>query len=383
MSMELENENNALKDKIIGNSLSTEKTSDTIIGDNLSDKNTLKAYISKINPKFFENYDLDEYIGSGSSGYVYKGNYKRNNYKKPVAIKFLIKKKKKESKTDKNSQLAQEISIAKKLHHKNVIETYGYYMKENLNCIVIEYAKYGDMEYFLKKLLKRKVLSETLLNYITKQILEGLKYIHRCKIAHLDIKPTNILLDSNLDVKITDFSVSCSYANFHPYDLVKFPCVGTRKYMSPEINTKAQIKIKENEKFDLYSLGVTIYYLFYGEYPYNNGQDNTNKEENSSQKKEKLIFPEKRKMSKLFKDFLTKILDKDYTKRLNIREALNHPWIQGSKYIMDEKENMCCSENFLISLVTDNIFKFNEYIKEENIAENLRFSPIFSSLNSI
>ena len=153
--------------------------------------------------------------------------------------------------------------------------------------------------------------------------------------------------------------------------------------MSPEVNTKAQIKIKENEKFDLYSLGVTIYYLFYGEYPYNNGQDNTNKEENSSHKKEKLIFPEKRKMSKLFKDFLTKILDKDYTKRLNIREALNHPWIQGSKYIMDEKENMCCSENFLISLVTDNIFKFNEYIKEENIAENLRFSPIFSSLNSI
>ena len=83
-------------------------------------------------------------------------------------------------------------------------------------------------------------------------------------------------------------------------------------------------------------------------------------------KSETLEFPEERKVSELLKDFLRGILEKDYTKRFNIKKALNHPWIKGADIIFDEKEKSFCHENFLINLITDNIPKFNDYITRKD-----------------
>ena len=135
--------------------------------------------------------------------------------------------------------------------------------------------------------------------------------------------------------------------------------------MAPEILSKEHMKIKETEKIDIYSFGVSLYYLFYGEYPYKlkevKGKDYNNIL--NKIKDEELTFPEKRKISNLFKDFFEKTLEKDYKKRLSIKQALDHPWIKGSQIIFDEKENTYCQESFLIRLITDNIPKFNEYIR--------------------
>ena len=134
---------------------------------------------------------------------------------------------------------------------------------------------------------------------------------------------------------------------------------------NPEIIAKANMKIKEAEKIDIYSLGVTLYCLFYGKHPYNLHEVPGKDYEKILQQihKEKLEFPKERKISNLFKDFLEKTLEKDYRKRIGIREALDHPWIKASKAIFDEKENLGCLENFLIKLITDNIANFNELIK--------------------
>ena len=356
------------------NSSTQETTSKTSFNEN--DKTNIfifRPFINNLAPDFKDNFELLEYMNSGSVGVVYKGLYKKT--KKNVAIKFMINQKqkyKKEGKEKENEFLknenlnySQEIALSRKLHHKNTIEIYAYYKNPNIEYSVLEFAKHGDIEYFLKYLLKRNVLSETALNYFGKQILESLNYLHRCKIVHLDIKPGNILIDSNLIIKIIDFSVSCSYASFHPEDLVKFPFVGTGKFICPEIIDKTHMKIKEAEKIDIYSFGVTLFYLFYGEYPYKL-KDVKSKDYNSILnhiKNENLIFPTGRKISNKFKDFLQKSLEKDYTKRLNIKEALNHPWMKGSQIIFDEKENTSCLENFLIQIITDNIKKFNDYIK--------------------
>lgn len=334
--------------------------------DDYSNKENLLFYLKEKTPSFFDKFELCEYLNSGSAGVVYRGVYK-GLMKKQVALKFLINKKRKEKleKLKNKENQNQEIAISRKLHNKNITEIFAYFKNENVSFSVLEYGKHGDIEYFLKHLLKRNVLSETASNYFSKQILEGLKYIHRNKIVHMDIKPGNILIDSNLDCKITDFSISCSYNIFSPEDCVKFPFCGTAKFMAPEILSKAHMKIKDTEKIDVYSFGVTLYYLFYGDYPYNlkevKGKDYDGILNHI--KETKLIFPEERKSSELFKDFLKKILEKDYTKRLTIKQCLDHPWIKASQIIFDEKEKINSQENFLISLITDNFQKFNEYLK--------------------
>ena len=343
------------------------QTNQQIEEGNFKTKEELKVFMEQNYPQFFENFELSEYIASGSSGNVFKGIYKQN--KKQVAIKVLKNRYNKEKKDKEKilSRIKQEMDISSKLHNINIMETYAYINKnENCNFCVLEYGKNGDLENFMRHLLKRMIISETAVNYFGKQILEGLEYLHkRCKIVHMDIKPGNILIDAGLSAKIADFSVSCSYAHFEPENLVKFPFVGTGKFMPPEIIEKANMKIKESEKIDIYSLGVTLYCLFYGMYPYKlhevKGKDYEKILEKI--KNEKLEFPEGRKISSLFKDFLIKTLEKDYSKRINLREALNHPWIKASKAIFDEKENLGCLENFLIKLITDGIANFNELIK--------------------
>ena len=343
------------------------QTNQQIEEGNFKTKEELKVFMEQNYPQFFENFELSEYIASGSSGNVFKGIYKQN--KKQVAIKVLKNRYNKEKKDKEKilSRIKQEMDISSKLHNINIMETYAYINgDENCNFCVLEYGKNGDLENFMRHLLKRMIISETAVNYFGKQILEGLEYLHkRCKIVHMDIKPGNILIDAGLSAKIADFSVSCSYAHFEPENLVKFPFVGTGKFMPPEIIEKANMKIKESEKIDIYSLGVTLYCLFYGMYPYKlhevKGKDYDKILEKI--KNEKLEFPEGRKISSLFKDFLIKTLEKDYSKRINLREALNHPWIKASKAIFDEKENLGCLENFLIKLITDGIANFNELIK--------------------
>ena len=330
-------------------------------------KNNVDNFLKENYPEFFDSFELSNYINSGSEGYVYKGFFKSN--KRPVAIKFVKMKynKNKANKENLNNRMVQEMNISKKLHNINVMETYAHVkINDDYTFCVLEYGKNGDLENFLKILLKRNIMSETAINYFSRQILEGLYYLHKkCKIVHMDIKPGNILIDSSLCVKIADFSVSCSYGHFEPDNLVKFPFVGTGKFMPPEILGHDNMKIKDAEKIDIYSLGSSLYYLFYGTHPYHLYEVQGKDYENILKKikNDNLEFPKERKISISFKDFLSKCLEKDYKKRINLREALNHPWIKASQAIIDEKENLGCLENFLIKIITDDIANFNILIK--------------------
>ena len=278
-----------------------------------TDKESLEKYLKQNYPAFYENFELSEYLSRGSVGQVYKGLYKAN--KRQVAIKIIKNRFGKNSKDKEkiNSRMLQEMNISTKLHNINVMETYVHSkINDDYNFCVLEYGKNGDLEFFVRNLLKRIIISETAVNYFGKQILDGLEYLHKkCKIVHMDIKPGNILIDSGLSAKIADFSVSCSYSNFEPENLVKFPFVGTGKFIAPEIIAKANMKIKEAEKIDIYSLGVTLYCLFYGKHPYNLHEVPGKDYEKILQQihKEKLEFPKERKISNLFKDFLEKIFE--------------------------------------------------------------------------
>ena len=125
-----------------------------------------------------------------------------------------------------------------------------------------------------------------------------------------------------------------------------------------------KINIKNYHKIDLFSLGIMLYRLAFGFYPFNLQREDVDNDDiilskiNSDFKVENI----ETEFSKYFIDFLNGLLEKDIKKRINIYEALNHPWIKGAEILLEEKETINNATIFLTSLITDNFMKFNSYI---------------------
>ena len=345
----------------------TQRKNYKMIKEYYKNKSNIVSYLkNKLCTNFTENFEILNYISSGSSGVVYEGRYlKRPD--KHVCLKFLLNKSEEEKREKKNKSVninvnnintnichkIKEINIQNKLKDKNIAEYYDYYDLKDYGCIIMEFAKFGDLEYFQRKLIKKKFLSETLLAYITKQILDGLLYIHQSKIIHMDIKQQNILIDENFNVKIADFSVSFSYEKFKENDKINLPLSGTSLYMSPEVLLKSQIDYEDCSKIDMFSLGVVLFNLAFEKFPYE--LDYSYKRNFSliveKIKKQELIIPEKKYFSALFKKFLGNLLEKNIKNRLSVYEALEDPWIKGSYLLFKEKEKLNDMEKFLIYMI--------------------------------
>jgi len=344
-------------------------------------KSNLYNYLRNNNcNQFLENFELLNYINSGGSGVVYKGCFSKNPIEK-VCLKFLLNKTEIEKiikpNNNKNNFISkdskiEEINIQKKLQHKNIVKYYDYFDLKDYGCIVMELADSGDIDMIRKKMTDKNYLSETFLAFITKQILDGLYYIHKNKIIHMDIKQQNILIDKNLEVKITDFSVSLSYEKVKSHEKIKLPLAGTHPFMSPEVLSKAQIDIEDASKIDMFSLGVMLYNLSIGDFPYNL---NINLKKNFDEILEKiknndLEFQEykikSRRYSNLFIKFLKNLLDKNIKSRISVFEAIDDPWIKGAELIFEEKEKIGDNPKFLLKMSCDNIRSFNEYLKMSN-----------------
>ena len=308
--------------------------------------------ILKEDKRFKETFELLNPIKAGSGGAVYRG--KNNKNKKILAIKIM----------NKGKNIKKEVSIHAKLIHHKIPTLYEFCpLGINNSVITMEYNKYGDLEHFKKYSIKRQCLSETLINYIAGNLVEGLHYLHKNHILHLDIKPQNIVVDDFLNFKITDFSVSMKYNPEKEY--IDLPLVGTNYYISPEVFQRKRISVSDASKIDIYSLGVLLYFLAYNDYPYELDKvDYKNyKEIRKNIEDKELIFPESSYYSDLFKNFLKKCLEKNIEKRYNIYQVMNDPWIKGHQIILDEKENLYNAGKFMTELLIDNIRRFNDYIK--------------------
>ena len=312
---------------------------------------------------FTEKFELLNYINSGSSGIVFKGIDKNNpNYE--LCFKFLSQRIKTNQKNKIKNQNLKEIIIHNKLKNENIINYYNYINLKNIGCIVMEYAELGDLENFYKIINIKRNFSESLLAFITFQILQGLLCLTKAKIIHMDIKPQNLLIDRNLKIKITDFSASFSYDSYKKNQKVLLPFSGTSLFMSPEVLSNELIDYFDCNKIDLYSLGVVLYYLAYEQFPY--GLDISYQINFTlileKIKSSELIFPETKIYSSLFKKFINLLLEKDIKNRYSIYDALNDPWVKGADLIFKEKEKIDDNEIFLLNMITDNFRDFNEYI---------------------
>ena len=335
----------------------TQETREKIIKDRFSNIKNAKSYISKINNRFNENFNIEECIGAGSESFVYKTKIKKNG--RIIATKMIVR--------DIGEKAnINEINISKKLKNLNIINIYGAstIRKDEVDCIMMEFTKFGNLRDFQKK-LKRNILSESFLCFMTYQILNALNHCHKCKIAHLDLKPQNIVVDESLNLKLIDFSISIDYSQIYSEEII-MPLRGTNFYISPEILSSRTIKVKDINKIDLYSLGVILYNLAFGHYPFGlNEKDVDDFSSIYNKITSNFEIKNDKNYSPYFIDFLGKLLEKDIDKRIDIYEALNHYWVKGGELLFKEKENLYNIGNFLIYLITDHFKSFNDYIKKE------------------
>jgi serine/threonine protein kinase len=315
-----------------------------------------REYFKHKNPKFSKDFTFDVIISKGSYGVILKGQSRK--YKKQFAFKMIYNKNILNLKCEKSLLLIKnEISILQKLKNKHINQFYGFYEIADSFCYVLEYEKYGDLCNFLK-LLKRSQLSETMLGYISLQLLNALDHCHRLGIAHLDIKKQNILVDGKLTFKLCDFSVSTEYIDNN----VKLNSIGSSVFISPENLQHEIIKSKDLNKVDLYSFGVLIYNLAFGIYPYSLNADDSHNYSKILHKiqEEDLMIPNNISHSDKFRNFLEQILHRDIKDRISIKDALRHPWIVAAETIFEEKEKISDPGVFLVRLMTDNVNIFNK-----------------------
>ena len=120
----------------------------------------------------------------------------------------------------------------------------------------------GDLLNYVRK---RRKLTEKNAKFLFKQIMQGIAYMHTIGIVHRDIKLDNILLDGHGNVKIGDFGVS---RRVDPDELLFEQC-GTPAYIAPEIVQEIGYK---GFPVDIWSAGVCLYAILYGNVPFKANQ---------------------------------------------------------------------------------------------------------------
>ncbi|THU51003.1 hypothetical protein C4D60_Mb06t26400 [Musa balbisiana] len=165
---------------------------------------------------------MGEKIASGSCGDLFRGSYLGQD----VAIKVIRSDHLNESLL---LEFHQEVSILKKIQHENVVRFIGACTKPSQFCIVTEYMHGGNLYDYLHK--HHNILELTMLLKFAIDICKGMEYLHQNNIIHRDLKTANLLMDSNLVVKVADFGV----ARIQNQAGVMTAETGTYRWMAPEI----------------------------------------------------------------------------------------------------------------------------------------------------
>lgn len=150
-----------------------------------------------------------------------------------------------------------EIAALKRLYHKNIVKIYEHFEYNKLLVIIMEYCSNGNLKAYVKK--HGKLPIETF-NKVARDLIDVIAYCHENKIAHRDIKPSNIMLDKDYKIKICDFGISQDLQDKY----IKRRD-GSLPFLPPEMFDDVPYDPK---KADIWSLGITFYYLAIGKLPW-------------------------------------------------------------------------------------------------------------------
>ena len=207
-------------------------------------------------------YKITKLIGEGGMASVYKAEHEMLGTK--VAIKVLnpILSANAEIKT----RFRNEAKLMASLDHPNITKVIDFDEQPQQLSIVMEYLNGEDLN---QKIKRKGPLSEKEITDVFTQTLSAFQYAHEKGIVHRDIKPSNIFILPNGHVKILDFGIAKLFGQGNEMTQTGTQ-MGTTIYMSPE-QVKGDKSI--DHRSDIYSLGVTMFFVINGKPPYNSDTD--------------------------------------------------------------------------------------------------------------
>ncbi|XP_065865642.1 cysteine-rich receptor-like protein kinase 44 [Euphorbia lathyris] len=201
------------------------------------------------------NFSIHNKLGEGGFGAVYKGMLLDG---RTIAVKRCSK-----DSSQGKFEFENEVLLLVKLQHKNLVRLFGYCFQENERLLAYEFIPNKSLDCYIFDSHKRLILDWNKRYKIIEGIARGILYLHqdsRIQIIHRDLKPSNILLDDQMNPKISDFGTARLF-EVDQSQIATRRIVGTYGYMAPEYAMHGQISIKS----DVYSFGVLVLEILSGQ----------------------------------------------------------------------------------------------------------------------
>jgi serine/threonine protein kinase len=274
---------------------------------------------------------LGETLGKGGYSWVKKGYDRKDG--RVVALKFTSKAKG-DWTASQSKQIQNEIEALRQIKDKHVLQLLAY----NLNAkypqkdgliipsvlLVLEYLPGGEL---FDILYYTSALTEKIARTYFKQLMDGMEACHAAGICHRDIKPQNLLLDANFQLKIADFGLAKVFEKDDDA-LMRTFYVGTRGYQSPEILKKKDY----TTACDIFSCGVVLFILLAGYPPFEAATPKCRWYAPLANGNAREFWKQHRGcgIPGPAKDLITRMLWYDFNKRISIRGIKKHKWYNGS-----------------------------------------------------
>lgn len=251
----------------------------------------------------------------------------------------------------------KEIAVLKKLNHKNVLKLFEVIDDQNSKelFLVLEYASAGP----ISTRYNRSPIKEPVLLSYMRDIIQGLDYLHHVVgIAHMDLKPENLLKAADGTVKIADFGVSfIGQSNQHNSHK---RIVGTPAFIAPEMLGEVGY---DPYVADIWSLGICMFHMATARLPF---IGKTIFQIVAMARRQELQFPQYPTLSPELEHLIRMILEVDPMKRATIPEIMAHPWITSNgQHPMPDSHAQHCA---------------GIYVTEEEVALAVRQDPLAALL---